>query len=44
MKKIIIFLLLGILVASCKEKREKVKNFSDIKEMFQLKNYRDQEN
>jgi len=43
MKKIIIFLLLGILVVSCKEKREKVKNFSDINEMFQLKNYRDQE-
>lgn len=35
--------MLDILVASCKEKREKVKNFSDIKEMFQLKNYRDQE-
>ncbi|WP_426275890.1 hypothetical protein ACN9MN_14080 [Chryseobacterium sp. S-02] len=43
MKKIIIFLLLSILVTSCKEKQEKVENFSDIQEMFQLKYYKNQE-
>lgn len=39
MKKIAVFLLLNFLAPSCLEKREKVKNFSDIEEMFQLKNY-----
>lgn len=39
MKKTVIFLLLSYFSLSCSEKREKVKNFSDIEEMFQLKNY-----
>lgn len=42
MRKFVGFLLLSFMTFSCEVKREKVKSFSDIEEMFQLKNYQNQ--